>query len=150
MTNTLTRDERQLLVAVSKHRRAHDWLPTREGFRHNDTLLAVDWHWPWRADNKTGRTFRIRLLYPTGAPQQTILAADVDSIQEAVDVAVLYGLLPLAFSSAYRAGLDAAQAVLNRIGRETTCPAHGEHPHNGMTCLDCPTCRPVFQGVHGD
>lgn len=22
------------------------------------------------------------------------------------------------------------------------CQAHGEHPHNGMTCLDCPICRP--------
>lgn len=23
-----------------------------------------------------------------------------------------------------------------------TCPAHGIHPHSGMTCLDCSTCRP--------
>lgn len=23
-----------------------------------------------------------------------------------------------------------------------TCPAHGIHPHGGMTCLDCSTCRP--------
>lgn len=20
------------------------------------------------------------------------------------------------------------------------CPSHGLHPHNGMTCLDCPIC----------
>jgi NTP pyrophosphatase (non-canonical NTP hydrolase) len=23
------------------------------------------------------------------------------------------------------------------------CPAHGEHPHDGEICLDCPTCRPA-------
>jgi hypothetical protein len=28
------------------------------------------------------------------------------------------------------------------------CPAHGPHPHNGMTCLDCPVCRP--QQARGD
>jgi hypothetical protein len=114
VSTVLTRDERQLLAAVSKHRRANSWHPTRtrEGFRHNGAHLAVDWHWPWRADNKSGRTFRVRLLYPTGAPQQTVFSADVDSVQEAVDAAVLYGLLPLAFSSAYRAGLDAAHTAV--------------------------------------
>ena len=25
------------------------------------------------------------------------------------------------------------------------CPAHGVHPHNGATCLDCPTCRPAAE-----
>lgn len=116
MSTVLTRDERQLLAAVSKHRRTNSWHPTREGFRHNGAHLAVDWHWPWRADNKTGRTLRVQLLYPSGAPQQTSFAADVDSVQKAVDAAVLYGLLPLAFSSAYRAGLDAAETVLNTPG----------------------------------
>jgi hypothetical protein len=29
------------------------------------------------------------------------------------------------------------------------CPAHGEHPHNGMTCLDCPICRPPRNAVDG-
>ena len=27
------------------------------------------------------------------------------------------------------------------------CPAHGFHPHNGMTCLDCPGCRPPAEST---
>lgn len=112
MTTVLTRDERTLLAAISKQRRADGWAPTREGFRHLGARVAVDWHWPWRVGNHTGKTLRVQLLHPSGAPDQTSFAADVDSVQEAVDCAVVAGLLPLAFSSAYRAGLAAAHAAV--------------------------------------
>jgi hypothetical protein len=26
------------------------------------------------------------------------------------------------------------------------CPAHGQHPHDGATCLDCYKCRPCADG----
>lgn len=28
-------------------------------------------------------------------------------------------------------------------GADGECMAHGAHPHAGMTCLDCPICRPA-------
>jgi hypothetical protein len=27
------------------------------------------------------------------------------------------------------------------------CPSHGPHPHGGLTCLDCPVCRPSVSDV---
>lgn len=112
MTVVLTREERTLLAAISRHRRAGGWHPVRVGFRHPGANLAVDWHWPWRVGNRTGHTLRVQLLYPNGMPQQTSFAADVNSVEEAVDAAVVAGVLPLAFSSAYRAGLAAAHAAV--------------------------------------
>lgn len=34
----------------------------------------------------------------------------------------------------------AVAAWLHKTRGPLTCPAHGEHPHEGAKCLDCPTC----------
>lgn len=120
MTQNLTDDERQLVIAASKHRRANGWRRIPGGFRHDGALLAVDWHEPWLVDGYTGRTIRVRLLDHAFHTQRVCYEVDVDTVQEAVDVAVLAGLLPAAFSSTYRAGLAAADAVLRTPG---TIPA---------------------------
>ncbi len=40
-----------------------------------------------------------------------------------------------------RPACDDPNPILGR--RSQACPAHGVHPHNGMTCLDCAVCRPA-------
>ncbi len=121
MTSTvLTRDERTLLAAVSKHRRTNGWRPVRGGFRHEGAFVGIDWHEPWLFDGHTGHTIVVRLLDRHLSTRRVCHEVDVDSVQEAVDVAVLAGVLPAAFSSTYRAGLAAAEAVLNTPG---TIPA---------------------------
>lgn len=113
----LTRDERQLLAAVNRHRRANAWImgydysqprPKHGGeAQHRGSGIAVDWLFSWEIDGKTGRSLRIRLLNRQGYTERIALEADVDSVQEAVDTLVVHGLVPQGLSSTYRAGLEA-------------------------------------------
>lgn len=37
-------------------------------------------------------------------------------------------------------GLDRLDRLEVRAEVGSHCPAHGEHPHHGLICLDCPQC----------
>jgi hypothetical protein len=103
---------RQLVIAVRRYLLANGWWLRRRAIEHLDSRLLVDWRLGWAADGKTGRVLEIVLLGAGRSVQRVCLAADVEDVREAVDLAVAYGMLPLAFSSSYRAGLDAAAPVL--------------------------------------
>lgn len=48
-----------------------------------------------------------------------------------------------------RRGVGQLRARVEELERwlRDGCPAHGYHPHNGATCLDCPICRPLASKV---
>lgn len=115
MTAVLNRDERQLLTAVNRHLRADGWTRTHNGIRNIGAHLAADWAYDYHVDGKTGRSLQVRLLGPGGRTERVALEVDVDSVQEAVDVAVAVGLLSQGFSSAYRAGVESIEAVLQAV-----------------------------------
>lgn len=112
LTEPRPTDERRLLATVRRWMRANGWIIDRDEAEHRGARLIVDWAYRWAIDGKTGRVLRVRLLHDHGATKHTCFDVNVDSVREAVDLAVAYGMLPLAFSSAYRAGLDAAAPVL--------------------------------------
>jgi hypothetical protein len=112
LTEPRLTDERQLLVTVLRHMRANGWTFDGHAAEHRGAKLLTTWGRPWHIEGKTGRVLCVWLMSPLGVASRTCLAVDVDSVREAVDLAVAYGMLPLAFSSAYRAGLDAAAPVL--------------------------------------
>lgn len=103
----LTGDERLLLAAVNRHRRADGWTPGDSETIHPGAKLAADWRYGYTVDGKDGRTLRIRLLTDHGSTHRVAAEVDVDSVREAIDVAVALDLLPQGLSSAYRAGLEA-------------------------------------------
>ncbi|MGI5178645.1 hypothetical protein ACQEVZ_20145 [Dactylosporangium sp. CA-152071] len=103
----LTRAERDLFTAVRRHLRADGWTVYGDEAEHRGARIAADWTYPWSVDGKTGRILRIKLLTALGSTQRIAADVDVDSVQEAVDVAVALGLLPQGMSSVYQAGLEA-------------------------------------------
>lgn len=113
-TTYLTRDERQLLVAVRRHLRSDGWTVYGDEAEHRGAKLAADWRYEWSVDGKRGRILQIKLLTQYGGTHRIVADVDVDSVQEAVDVAVAIGLLPQGMSSAYRAGR--ADAVVGTVG----------------------------------
>lgn len=103
----LTRDERDLLAAVSRHLRADGWTLTPGRARHPSGIAAC-WQYDWHVDGKTGRSLQVRILNRHGYTARVPLEVDADSVREAVDVAVAVGLLPQGMSSAYQAGRESA------------------------------------------
>lgn len=100
----LTRDERDLLAAISRYCRQAGW--RFAGFNGNgdfvspDLSLDVDW---WSYHRGASTVLHISNLSRYGAHTTSICTAEIGSVREAVDIAVAYGLLPQNFFSAYRA-----------------------------------------------
>lgn len=112
MTTVLTRDERKRLAAVLKYLRANGWQAAWQGYWNRTAgfrfrVNVNGWAVLMTCDN-------------LGSRAKGIFEGDVKTVEHAIDLAVTYGVLPVAFSSAYRAGLDAAETVLNTPG---TIPA---------------------------
>lgn len=137
---TLT-DERQLLVAVRRHLRANGWTLFPGRAIHTDAHLAALWTTPWADDDKAGRILEIRVTGSFGIAKRTCFTAEVDTVREAVDLAVAYGILPLAFSSAYRAGIDATEAVIAELRLADTRHILDLRA-DGWTLQHPLTCRP--------
>lgn len=105
----LTRGERDLLARVSRYCRQAGWrygLTSR--FTAPDRSLDADWWSYHRADSTL---LQISTLSRVGTPTGSVCSAEVSSVREAVDIACAYGLLPLDFSSAYRAALADAERM---------------------------------------
>ena len=108
----LTRSERDLLTAISRYCRAAGW---RYGgvngvgdFVAPDKSVDVDW---WSYHRSTSSVLQISTLSAYGTHTGSVCSAEIGSVDEAVDIACAYGLLPANFSSAYRvAAADAALA----------------------------------------
>lgn len=112
MTAILTADERQLIAVVLPALRAAGWQPAWQGYWNRTAGL--------RFRVNSGGWAVLMSCDGLGSRNKGIFEGEVHSVEHAVDLAVTYGLLPHAFSSAYRAGLDAAEAFLNTPG---TIPA---------------------------
>jgi hypothetical protein len=108
----LTRDERTLLAAVSKHLRIDGWLFDHGIARNPAERLNANWMYP-RGD---GRMLQLRRLNEHGFTDRVPLEVAVDSVTEAVDVAVALGLLPQGMSSAYRAGRESVLGRSRAVG----------------------------------
>lgn len=107
----LTRDERDLLAAVSRYCRAAGWrMGGARGlgsFVCPDKTLDVDW---WSFHRADSTVLQISALTEWGTPRGSICHAEISSAQEAVDIGVAYGLLPADFSSGFKASGEAMLA----------------------------------------
>jgi hypothetical protein len=77
------------------------------------------------------------------ARAETLEAALRHAVSDLVDFAADPGT-PL-YDARVLVGLDGKTGLRDLRG-DVACPAHDEHPHDGATCLDCPTCRPGGAG----
>jgi hypothetical protein len=77
------------------------------------------------------------------ARAEALEAALRHAVSDLVDFAADPGT-PL-YNARVLVGLDGKTGLRDLRG-DVACPAHGEHPHDGATCLDCPICRPAEGG----
>ena len=99
---------RARLVTVRRWARAHGWYPTWHGWTTPDRSLDIEVD----TDVRHGADILIRRRDPvTGMRPMYSDRYRVDSVDQGIDLLVVLGVLPVELSSAYAAGVLAAQTA---------------------------------------
>lgn len=99
-----------------------------ERLRHNAAALVEAKGASWADGYETGCSMSHSLGCDAVAAERDQLREEVERLRDAQ--APEGPVLPLP---------DACREMASST-TPGDCPAHGVHPHNGMTCLDCPVC----------
>lgn len=102
----LTTEEIRLLRSLVEWRRATGWTLGRHDFTYISPDRKAEF-WPGWGKELGDRMF---ITYPDpepGQPRERVIPPCI-SLREAVDVLVVFGLLPVEFSSAFQAGRESA------------------------------------------
>lgn len=87
-------DERRLLIAVRRHLLGRGWRIRAGEAHHFPTGIAIDWRTSWHVDEAHGRVLGVDLLDWAGHRTRSVLAAEISTVAEAVDILAVFGVLP--------------------------------------------------------